>query len=346
MNTKYSNTELLNQFNLPVIHNITELSYKIGLSEREIYLLSMNSDNFYVPFKIPKKDGSKRKIVCPKKHMKLVQKWILVNLLENLFVSDRAKAFKKNINGIKENANAHKERLYILQLDMENFFPSIKRDRIYKLFRKKGYNGIVSGTLANLCTYDKYLPQGGVCSPILSNLVCMPMDKRLIGLCDKRDVIYTRYADDMTFSSNDKILLKKLRPIIEEIIQSEGFNINKNKTRFLSPKSRKSITGVNINSKEVKADGKLKRKVRAMIHKSIMTGNYEQNDKIIGMVAFIDSIEDNYRLKVIDYINNFEDKLQMPMDSKYIELFNKNKIFKEVKDFKYFDFDFDIGDFV
>jgi hypothetical protein len=205
--------------------------------------------------------------------------------------------------------------------------------------RRKGYNGIVSGTLANLCTYDGYLPQGGICSPALSNLVCMSIDKRLIGLCDKRDITYTRYADDMTFSSNDKTLLKKIYPIIEKIIQGEGFILNKNKTRFLSPKSRKMITGVNINTKEVKANGKLKRKVRAIIHKSIMTGNYEQNDKIIGLIAFINSIEGNYRSKIIKYINSFEKKLQFPTDKKYIELYNKNKLFKKLKKFKYIDFE-------
>src|SRR5574344_1451666 len=195
MNNKYSNTELLNQFNLPVIHNITELSYQIGLSEREIYLLSRQKDKFYVPFEISKKDGSTREIFCTKKHMKLVQKWILINILEKLTVSDRAKAFIKDKNGIKENAKIHKDRLYLLQLDLKDFFPSIKRKRIYKLLRRKGYNGIVAGTLANLCTYDDYLPQGGVCSPTLSNLVCMSMDKRFIGLCDKRGVLYTRYVD-------------------------------------------------------------------------------------------------------------------------------------------------------
>ena len=332
---KYSNTELLNQYNLPIFHNMEELASSMGLSKKIIYLFSLHSSKYYKKFKILKKNNKEREICAPNAKLKLVQKWLLINIFSKLVVSNQAMAFKKGINGIKLNASMHNKNLYILQIDLVDFFTSIKQKQVFKLLRRKGYNGKISAIITSLCTYNGCLPQGGITSPIISNLICNSLDKRLVGLCSKRDINYSRYADDMTFSSNEKSSLKRIVPIITDIIKQEGFAINKEKTRFSCPGSRKVITGVNINSNELKAKKELKRQVRAMIHKSIMQQEYEQNDKIRGLVAYINSIEQYYKEKICNYIESFEEKLKFEPNSQEIfEKYNKNKIFKEFKNLK------------
>lgn len=336
----YSNTELLTQFNLPILHNLEDLSYSIGLSKKILFLFSNQKINkkFYSFFEITKKNGNKRKICAPNHQLKLVQKWILVNILSKLNVSDRAKAFCYGINGIKENAELHKTRLYLLEIDIKDFFNNIKRDRVYTLFRRKGYCCSIAGILANICTFDGYLPQGGICSPILSNLVCNSLDKRIIGLCDKRDIMYSRYADDMTFSSNEKSSLRRILPLIEKIIKEEGFELNKNKTRFLSPGSKKCITGITINGNNIKVSKALKRNLRVLIHKSIVNADYSNTNKIKGLVAFINSIEPSYKEKIIEYISNLSNKQYIYIDKHIVTEFNKNKFYKEITNYKYYSF--------
>lgn len=333
----YTNSFMLNSLKLPIIKDIDSLSDNIGLSKKVIYLLSTQNYKYYNTFSIRKKDGTARIIASPKYSMKLIQRWILKEILEKVAVSEQSTAFKPGVgNGAVNNANVHRYKLYLLQVDIQDFFTSIKREKVYYIFRSIGYNSLISNIFANICTYKGYLPQGGVCSPYLSNLTCYKLDKRIKGLCDKRDILFTRYADDITLSSDDKIQLKKVYQIIEEIINDEGFKLNHNKTRFLSPNSHKVITGITVNDRNLKASKEIKRKVRHMIHHSIVSCDYKNNDIIRGYVAYVDSVENEYRNRVIKYINNLIVK-----EYKYfpdvVQAYNVNKFFKEANDMNYGD---------
>ena len=124
-------------------------------------------------------------------------------------------AFRKGKDyGHKQNALYHSNTLYGLALDLKDFFPSITASKVYTIFSSLGYNNFAATILTNLCTLDGKLPQGSACSPALSNIICITLDKRLIGLCEKRGIRYSRYADDMYFSCDDKALLLKNFPII------------------------------------------------------------------------------------------------------------------------------------
>ncbi|MBD8006152.1 reverse transcriptase domain-containing protein [Bacillus norwichensis] len=238
--------------------------------------------------------------------------------------------------------NPHTYSLYLLQLDIKDFFPSISKERVFYIFKNTGYNNVISNVLANLCTLNGSLPQGGVTSPYLSNLVCYSLDRRLQGLCGKRDIIYTRYADDLTFSCDNKEILKNLFNVIKEILEDEGFELNKSKIRFLSPISHKNITGITIDSRrQLKVNKTLKKKVRAMIHKSIVSGDYKESSKILGYVSYIDSIEKGFKEKVLDYINSLIKK-----DYKYfdgtVKAYNRNKLYKELNTMEKQDFHSDL----
>lgn len=282
--------------------------------------------------RIPKKDGTLRIIYKPVLSLKVVQKWILTEILEKINVSQQAMAFVPKKNGLKTNAEYHRKNIFLLEMDITNFFGSILEKQVFKLFCNIGYNTNVSAILTNLCTYKGALPQGAVTSPYIANLVCYHLDARLNGLCSRRDIVYTRYADDLSFSSNVRPELNKIEKIVKFIIEDEGFSINEKKTRYLSNDVKKSITGITINNEEIHVDKAMKRKVRAMIFQSIAKKDFSNNDKIRGMIAYIDSIENGYRKKIVKYVNTLAHKKMFTQDSAIVEEFNANKLYKEIND--------------
>lgn len=104
-------------------------------------------------------------------------------------------------------------------MDLKDFFPSVKREQVFNQFLQLGYNTYASNLLTNICTLDGSLPQGAVTSPYLANLVCFKMDIRIAGYCNKRDITYTRYADDLVFSCDNRDMLRKIYGMIRGIIR-------------------------------------------------------------------------------------------------------------------------------
>ena len=188
----------------------------------------------------------------------------------------------------------------------------------------------MAAVLTNLCTYEGVLPQGAVTSPYIANLVCYNLDSRLSGLCGQRDIVYTRYADDLSFSSNVRSELNKIEKLVKHIVEDEGFLINESKTRYSSNVVKKCITGITINNSEIHVDKQLKKKVRAMIFNSILNQDYRNNERIKGMIAYIDSIEPGYKNKIVEYINKLKNKEVFNSNNSIVAAFNANKIFGEV----------------
>ncbi|MEX6587133.1 retron St85 family RNA-directed DNA polymerase [Paraclostridium bifermentans] len=331
MHLKYNNLMILESLNLPKIYNLESFSTEIGLSTTILYLLSQRQDKFYHQVIIPKRKSGNRILSIPSMSMKIVQKWIKLRILDKIPVSNCAMAFRRgNSYGIKTNAELHKYNTYILRLDLKDFFNSIKREKVFYLFREIGYNNYISNILSNICTFNESLPQGGITSPSISNLICKKLDIRLESLASKRDITYTRYADDLIFSCNDEVLLIKTKNAILDILKSEGMEVNKLKTKFIRPGSRKKITGLHIDKNRVIVPRDTKRKVRAMIHYSIATGDYSKLDEIKGYISFISSIEENYISKIKSYINKIANNEQYRLFDDIVESYNNNKILKDL----------------
>jgi retron-type reverse transcriptase len=329
-----TNKFILDYLKLPIISDIYSFADCIGLSTSLLYILSNEkNDNRYKIFSIPKKDGSLRTIYEPSYSMKIVQRWILNEILYKIPISQFAFGFRKGMSvPLRKNAEIHKDNLFIFKLDLKDFFPSIHGDRIFYLFNQLGYNTTVANMLCNLCTLNGSLPQGAVTSPCIANLVCNRLDIRISKYCSKREIAYSRYADDLTFSANDKTLIKSIFSTVEKIIENEGFKINEKKTQLMTPKSRKCITGITVNNKEIKASKKMKQKVRAMIHKAIVTGDYSQVENIRGYVSYISSIEDDYLDKIKKYITHFQNE-PICMSKDVVDAYNANKFFVDLPDF-------------
>jgi retron-type reverse transcriptase len=325
---------------LPRFETIDELAELTGLSPRLLYCLSMKTNIYYKIKTIPKRDGTLREISVPSYTLHIVQRWILVKILNKIMPSNRAMAFRYGKKfGHKQNAFYHSHTLYGLSLDLKDFFPSIGSNKVYTLFSNIGYNDLAATILTNLCTLNGKLPQGSACSPAISNIVCSSLDKRLIGLCEKRGIRFTRYADDMYFSCDDKTILLKIFPIIKKIIDDEGFVLNGKKTHFHTPSNKKMITGVVVYSCfkeetiELKAPRELKRKIRAEIFKSVTSGNYENREHILGEIAYVEYIEKENKATYLPcikrYIQNVGKKVQYFPE--LVQAYNGNLLFSDLK---------------
>lgn len=286
-----------------IMNEIDKLILGIGLSRDVIENYITFTDKYYNTYYLPKKSGGIRVIDSPGKNLKTIQRWVLKNYLDKLEVNKRANGFVKG-RGIKRNALFHLNKKYILTIDIKNFFPSISQKQVFETLNEFYKEKDFSLKIAKLCTFQRRLPQGAPTSPILSNLVFKKIDDEIMQYCNSELINYSRYADDLTFSSDNKNSLQYLYSYVNDLLYKNNFNINKKKTRYLSGKGNMSITGVNINNGIPKANSKLKRKVRAELHHYIIKDQVPNFNKIAGYISFINSIEDNYFKKINDYINN------------------------------------------
>lgn len=326
------NSVVLNTLGVPVINSFEHLCEQLSITEQLLYYLTYKKEYCYFQKVIPKKDKTERILNVPNLSLKVVQKWILKEILEKIFVSEQAMAFVPNKNGLRENAERHKKNIFLLEMDITNFFGTITEQQVYTLFCNIGYNSKVAGILANLCTYNNYLPQGAVTSPYIANLVCYHMDARINGYCSRKDIVYTRYADDLTFSSDNRMLLNKIEKFIKYIVTDEGFTINDKKTRYLSNDVKKTVTGITINDDSIHVDKKFKRDLRAQIYCSIKLKDYQNNSQILGKIAYVNSIEKGFRDKIIRYITNLITRTEFAGNIDVVNAFNDNKLFAELPD--------------
>ena len=327
---------MLDTQNMPIMSNFNELVETLRLSEKLVYWAS-NEKSYgrYKTFFIPKKDGTEREINVPAASIKVMQRWILENILYKTSTSQYSYGFKKDTNGspLVSCVEKHKDNMYVLKMDLKNFYPSIKKERIFYQFINWGYNDEIANLLTNICTHENKLPQGAVTSACLANIVCKHMDVRIAGYCNKREITYTRYADDMMFSCNNRLTLRNIYGMIEKIVNSEGFTLNKKKTIFMTPKGHKKLLGLTVNDGLVRVSKQLKNEVRAIIHYHITTGDYRDIEKTKGYISFIDSIEKDYRNKIIKYITKLSNST-LSMFPELVSAYNSNKFYAELPDMK------------
>jgi retron-type reverse transcriptase len=304
----YSDKYRLALFNLPLIDSLDDFSNITHLSKGLLYNLSKFSESFYKTYKIPKRGTGFRIIHQPNYQMKAIQGWILRNVLNQLHVSRASKGFQKNTS-IKDNVSPHVGTKVVMCLDLDDFYTNIHADRIWYVFRNAGYSKRISLLFTSICTYNGFLPQGSPTSPKLSNLACWRLDQRILGLTSKNGIIYTRYADDLTFSAHSYLLLKIL-PLTKHILKSEGFNVNKSKTRIMGPSRKQKITGLILNQNGFGIGRKRYRELRASIHRISQFDETNCDMELINRIKgwlFYTKDVDNQRYKMlIKYLGDFK----------------------------------------
>lgn len=257
------------------------------------YLLYIKKiDNCYNTLEIPKKNGDTRTICVPNKNLKKVQKKLYNKLstyydeikTQNNFTSKISHGFEKN-RSIVTNAEVHKNKRYVVNLDLLDFFPSINFGRVRSYFIKNNYfeiNDDIATILAQLTCYKGTLPQGASTSPLIANMICNIMDIRILKIAKKYRLDYTRYADDLTFSTNNKYFLNDYDKFLEDIkniIHRSGFELNSKKTRLLFSNSRQEVTGLVVN-KKISVPKEYYKNTRAMAHSLYKNGYFLIDDEV------------------------------------------------------------------
>lgn len=289
LNRFETNEERLQEKNLPVFRNIEDLAKAMNFSVNKLRFFAFDRKtsevSHYIHFKMQKKTGGFRLISAPKPELKSAQIWILENILNKIAVHGSAHGFLAEKN-IVSNAKMHVGAEILVNLDLENFFPSINYKRVKGIFQAFGYSEAVATVFALICTApdveeieldgktyfvalgDRHLPQGAPTSPMLSNIIARRMDKSLSKIAENLGFVYTRYADDLTFSAKDKNAeINKLFGRLRHVVKAQGFTINENKTRILRRGRQQEVTGVVINDK-ISLDRKTLRKFRAVLHQA------------------------------------------------------------------------------
>lgn len=229
----------------------------------------------YTEFEIPKQNKTGRKIQAPNSELKAIQKTLnhyfqlyyyfvcKPEFVNGFVIRPIGEAKKCNI---RSNAQVHVGKKYVLNIDLKDFFFSIRTKMVYDLFQSELFNfdENVAKTLTFLCTYKGSLPTGSPTSPVISNFMCIKMDHALETYCQKHQVQLSRYADDLTFSSNTPFPEEFITEI-SKLVSNFGFQVNSQKTYLKKQHQKQCVTGLIVNEK-VNIDRKTLKKTRAMLH--------------------------------------------------------------------------------
>ena len=230
-----------------VYRELSSLVRDLGVEAKTLYALSNSLEKHYHQVKIPKRDGGYRQLSVPDEQLKRVQRQIDRVLLARMTVSPYATAYRCGC-GIGRNALPHLGQPGVLKLDIRHFFDSIP----YTAVKERAFPGTIYGEplrvlLTMLCYYRDSLPQGAPSSPAITNIIMAEFDARVGQWCAQREIRYTRYCDDMTFSGSfdPQEVVAFVRPLLREM----GFFLNEKKTRFLPAGCRQVVTGIVVNEK-------------------------------------------------------------------------------------------------
>lgn len=225
-----------------------------------------NAFHRYRQFAIKKKSGGTRTITAPRNRSFMMMLQAVNEIFKAIYTpSDYAMGFTEG-RSVVNNASVHKGQNYIFNIDLKDFFPSIEQPRVWKRLQLKPFNfpKPIANLLAGLCAmrmqkedengqkqYKYVLPQGAPTSPIITNMICDNLDRRLAGLARRFGLRYTRYADDITFSSMHYVYAPKgdFRTELQRIISEQGFVINTDKTRLQKIGARQEVTGIIVSQK-------------------------------------------------------------------------------------------------
>jgi RNA-directed DNA polymerase len=310
------------------------LDLKLGMLTFILY--KKPREELYTSFEIPKRHGGKREINAPESSLKLIQHR-LSDLLQECLVGINKElghvedadhkgishGFKKH-HTIMTNGRPHVTRRYVFNVDLHDFFGSINFGRVRAFFIKNKNFSLhpdIATAIAQIACHERKLPQGSPCSPVISNLIAHAMDLHIVRLARAEGVTYTRYADDLTFSTNKpdfpvKISIKNGENdwlpggALSSIVKKSGFEFNEKKTRMQCRDSRQEVTGLTVNRK-INVPATYRNTVRAMTHCLFRTGKFSfiykkrdangekkilneiegRNQQLLGMFSYIDQVD-------------------------------------------------------
>lgn len=295
-----------------------------------LYIKDINSK--YTSFQVPKKSGGARTIHAPYPDLKNLQKRLSDVLQDCIAEIKEIRKVKNTLShgftrdgSILTNASVHRGRRFVFNLDLESFFETINFGRVRGFFitdKNFGLNPKVATVLAQIVCHNHVLPQGSPCSPVVSNLIGHLLDIKLVKVAAKYGCSYSRYADDLTFSTNKQSFpaeiccpdildehTYRVGPELASVVTRAGFRVNPSKTRLQYQNSRQQVTGVVVN-KHLNCRSEYRAEARLMVHRYVTTGKYSpptgkialpanpaaavtvgSASRLNGILSFIDSVD-------------------------------------------------------
>ena len=322
---------------LPVIFDVGHLAHYMDISKRRLFEIVQRKEYYY--YLVPKKNGAKRRIIVPNDDLMSVQRWINKQILQTISPLDCVTGFVQG-RSIVNNAKIHENKKYILNLDLKDFFESISIDRVERLFYSLGYKQEIALFLANICTttinknYIKwkfeenikyfepllqkkkpFLVQGAPTSPAIANFICYRMDKKLMSYAKHHGINYSRYADDITFSSDSFRALPKMS-YLKKLMIEERFKLNDKKIKLLKNGMRQEVTGLLINER-VRIPRIYKKDIYRHLHFCMKYGGLSHfnaikskynlsRDWLLGRIFYVNAVEPEEAKKMLDLFNQVD----------------------------------------
>jgi RNA-directed DNA polymerase len=286
------------ELGLPPIPTTGALPLFLGISPKTIFSIRRRPGKHYRSFPLKKKDGTEREINTPRTYLKVIHWWILDNILNHVEIAENVFGFVTGRSAV-QNAGYHFGAKHVLNVDIRQFFPSITIAQVRSIFESLGYSQDVSEMLADLCCLNDRVPQGAPTSPAIANLVLRGLDEQLSGLAEEAGHRYSRYADDLTFSSQDRIEESFLLAVTKAV-EDASFELKPEKTRFSGQEGRMEVTGVVINEK-LQPTRVWRKRTRATLHRLCNASRLTRRELsylqgIIGMATQFDGSSNMQRL--------------------------------------------------
>ena len=340
LDTFYSQSD-----NIPALLTLGHLAQRSGVPYGSLRAAVERKGQSYNHFTIRKRSGGRRTISVPNRDLLMVQKWLTKHILNKQPVHSASYAFKPG-SSILQCASRHTGARWLVKMDISGFFGSISEIAVFRVFRDLGYEPLVSFELARLTTcvtnnwrrymnwrwYNYYpfyriesyrcerighLPQGAPTSPMMSNLVMSTLDNRIAEIARHSDLVYTRYSDDLTFSTREswsRIRSKALVRSISGALRTAGFFPNGRKTKIVPPGARKVVLGLVVDGDEPRLSRSYRDNLRQHLYflekygpvEHMMRRNFET---ILGMKHHIKGH--------IDYARMVEEQFGVAMQEKY-----------------------------
>jgi retron-type reverse transcriptase len=319
---------------VPPIDNETELAHRLGI---DVHALTWFADvkglqrrarpgplHHYRYLWRPGRNGRARLLEAPKPRLREIQRTLLDQVLGPIAVHPAAHGFVPGRSAVTA-AQAHLNARIVISMDLSSFFSNLTADRVYAVFRAAGYPQPVAFQLTGLCTTrtpisvlrqmplaengfrlrtllrQAHLPQGAPTSPALANLIVAGLDRRLAGYALACDLVYTRYADDLTFSlpsrSARRIDPSRIVDAVTDIVRDERLSVAPDKTRVRRDHQRQVVTGIVVNQHPNLPRDEFDR-LKALLHNAVQHGPESQNrsgeadfrSHLLGRIAWVEQL--------------------------------------------------------
>lgn len=288
-----------------------KISLDLFISEEKIKRIFLRAPYTYKQYTIPKRSGGVRVIAQPAKETKYVQSWLIKHVFEKLPVHPCAMAYRSG-SSIKKNAQVHTNNPYLVKFDFRDFFTSIKESDLASHFSTHLNDELTAEDIqlaARLSCIkftsdkEKCLSVGAPSSPILSNSILYDFDGAVHKWCASSGIKYTRYADDLTFSMEEKGLSSTVEKQLQSFVQNNcivSLQFNHKKTTHLSKKSQRRVTGLIItNDEKISIGRSRKREIKALIHRYSLGALDEENTlRLQGLLGFAKDVEPNFLISM------------------------------------------------